>query len=216
MNISIVLADDHELVRSGIRKLLEYNNGFYVIGEAGNGNEAVKLVRSLRPDVAVLDISMPLASGLDAARTIHKEFPNTGIVILSMYADEGHVLDALRAGAMGYVLKSSAGSEFFDAIHSVASRRLYLSPHVSTKVLQHMQSREREEGAVLLDELSPREREILQLVVEGHSSAKIAGLLGLSSATVDTYRSRLMAKLHIDNLPDLVRFAIRHGLISVD
>lgn len=216
MNISIVLADDHELVRSGIRKLLEYNNGFCVIGEAGNGNEAIKLVRSLRPDVVVLDISMPLASGLEAARTIHKEYPDTGIVILSMSADERHVLDALRAGALGYVLKSSAGSEFFDALHSVVSRRLYLSPHVSTTVLEHIQIRDRDAGSVLLDDLSPREREILQLVVEGLSSAKIAGMLGLASATVDTYRSRLMAKLHIDNLPDLVRFAIRNGLISLD
>jgi DNA-binding NarL/FixJ family response regulator len=134
MNISIVLADDHELVRSGIRRLLEYNNGFCVIGEAGNGNEAVQLVRALRPDVAVLDISMPLMGGIEAARSIHKQSPNTGIIILSMYYDEGHVIDALRAGALGYVIKASAGSEFFDAVHTVASHRLFLSPQVSAKV----------------------------------------------------------------------------------
>ncbi len=215
MNISIVLADDHELVRSGIRKLLEYNNGFCVVGEASNGNDAVQLVRTLRPDVAVLDISMPLSGGIEAARTIHKQYPNTGIVILSMYYDEGHVIDALRAGAMGYVIKASAGSEFFEAVHNVASRRLYLSPHVSARVLERMHTRG-SDATEPLQELSPREREILQLVVEGNSSAKIAELLGLSSATVDTYRSRLMAKLHIDNIPDLVRYAIRHGLISID
>jgi DNA-binding NarL/FixJ family response regulator len=215
MNISIVLADDHELVRSGIRRLLEYNNGFCVIGEAGNGNEAVQLVRALRPDVAVLDISMPLMGGIEAARSIHKQSPNTGIIILSMYYDEGHVIDALRAGALGYVIKASAGSEFFDAVHTVASHRLFLSPQVSAKVLERMHGKNGD-TAVLLHELSPREREILQLVVEGHSSAKIGTFLGLSSSTVDTYRSRLMAKLHIDNVPDLVRFAIRHGLLKLD
>jgi DNA-binding NarL/FixJ family response regulator len=216
MSVSIVLADDHDLVRSGLRLLLESEREFSVIGEAGNGCDAIELVRALAPTVAILDISMPILSGIECARVLCREAPNTAVIILSMYTDEGHVLDALGAGALGYVLKSAVGNEFIEAVQTVANRRLYLSPPLSAKIMHSIQAGgSSEDPEQLLRKLSTREREILQLVVEGHSSAKIAAILGLASNTVDTYRSRVMAKLHIENLPNLVRFAIRHGILPL-
>lgn len=218
MSISIVLADDYELVRAGIRLLLERNKGLRVIGEANNGNEAVRLVRLLSPTVAVLDVSMPFGGGIEAARVIRKECPNTAVLMLSIYADDGHVLDAIGAGVHGYVLKGTMVSEFVRAVESVADHHFYLSPALSDRLIRAVHSGENSaaDREQPLRKLSVREREILQLVVEGHSSTEIAAMLGLASATVDTYRSRLMAKLHINNVPHLVRFAIREGLLSLD
>lgn len=218
MTISIVLADDHELVRAGIRLLLERNKGLCVVGEASNGTAAIELVRSMAPDVAVLDLAMPLCNGIEAARIIHKEHPNTAIVIVSMYGDEGHVLDAFSAGALGYVLKTTTGNEFVHAVEAAAAHQLYLSPSLSAKLMHAFNANKSAKAASeqSLHSLSPREREILQRVVEGHSSAAIASELGLASTTVDTYRSRLMAKLHVSNLSELVRFAIRNGLLPLD
>jgi DNA-binding NarL/FixJ family response regulator len=216
MSISIVLADDHDLVRSGLHLLLEGEREFCVIGEAGNGCDAIELVRTLNPTVAILDISMPMLNGIETARTISREFPKTAVIILSMYADDSHVIEALSAGALGYVLKSAIGSEFIEAVQTVANHRLYLSPPLSARLLHSIQvGGGGGEPEQLLRKLSTREREILQLVVEGYSSARIAAKLGLASNTVDTYRSRLMAKLQIDNLPSLVRFAIRCGILPL-
>lgn len=217
MSISIMLADDHEIVRTGVRLLLESQGEFAVTGEASDGSTAIKLARTLAPTVAILDISMPLLNGIEAARSISRQCPNTAIIILSMYTDEGHVIDALCAGSLGYVLKSATGSELISAVQTVANRRLYLSPTLSAKIMHSFHT-----GAPtgdpqqVLRKLSDREREILQLVVEGNSSAEIAARLGLANTTVDTYRSRLMKKLRIDSLPNLVRFAIRHGLLPLD
>lgn len=218
MTISVVLADDHELVRAGIRLLIERNKGLRVIGEAGNGVAAIELVRSLAPNVAVLDLAMPLCNGIEAACIIHKEYPNTAIVIVSMYADEGHVLDAFSAGALGYVVKTTAGDEFVRAVEAVAAHQFYLSPSLSATLMRVFNANKSAKAASeqSLRSLSSREREILQLVVEGYSSTAIASTLGLASTTVDTYRSRLMAKLHVNNLPELVRFAIRNGLLPLD
>jgi DNA-binding NarL/FixJ family response regulator len=216
MSISIVLADDHGLVRSGLRLLLESDAELRVVGEAGNGCDAIELVRTLAPAVAILDISMPLLGGIEATRAICRECPNTAVIILSMHMDEGHVLNALSAGALGYVIKSAAGNEFIAAVQTVANHRLYLSPQLSAKIMHSIQAGgSEEEPEQLLRKLSAREREILQLVVRGYSSARIAAMLGLASNTVDTYRSRIMAKLRIENLPDLVRFAIRHGILPL-
>lgn len=218
MDTSIVLAEDHELVRMGLRMLLERNKCMRVVGEADNGVVAIGLVRSLLPDVAILDFSMPLCNGSEAARIIHKEYPSTAILIMSMYADEGHVLDALSAGALGYVTKTTTGPEFVRAVETVAAHQFYLSSSLSAKIAHSIHSRGNQDAGFdhPLRRLSPREREILQLVVEGFSSAEIGSMLGLASTTVDTYRSRLMAKLHINNLPELVRFAIRQGLLPPD
>ncbi len=217
MTISIILADDHAIVRTGVRLLLESQGEFVVVGEAGNGCVAIELARTFSPAVAILDISMPLLNGIEAARSISRQCPDTAIIILSMYTDEGHVIDALCAGASGYILKSAPGSEFITAVHTVASRRLYLSPALSSKIMHSFHTGSATgEPTVLLRKLSEREREILQLVVEGNSSGEIATRLGLASTTVDTYRSRMMKKLRIGSLPDLVRFAIRHGLLPLD
>ena len=160
---------------------------------------------------------MPLLNGIEAARSISRQCPNTAILILSMYSDEGHVVDALCAGALGYVLKSASGSEFIAAVQAVTNRRIYLGPALSARLMHSFHTGNANDNPQqVLRKLSPREREILQLVVEGNSSGGIAARLGLASTTIDTYRSRLMKKLHIDSLPDLVRFAIRHGLLPLD
>ena len=218
MTVSIVLADDHELVRAGIRLLLERSKRMRVIGEAGNGAAAIDMVRSLAPDVAVLDLAMPLCNGIEAARIIRRDCQNTAIIIVSMYGDEGHVLDAFSAGALGYVVKTTGGDEFVRAVEAVSAHQFYLSPSLSAKLMRAFYANKNAVAASeqSLSALSPREREILQLVVEGHSSAAIASTLGLASTTVDTYRSRLMAKLQVNNVPELVRFAIRHGLLPLD
>lgn len=217
MSITIFLADDHAVVRDGLRFLLEAQADFKVVGDAANGRDAVHQVAQLNPEIVIIDIAMPELNGIEATRQIRDICPGAQVIILSMYATDEHVLRALQAGAQGYILKESAGVEVINAVRAVHAGRRYLSQKISERVID---SYIRQQNIGLaenpLARLSPREQEILQLVVEGKSSAEIAEILSLSPNTVDTYRSRLMQKLGINDLPGLVKFAIQHGLISLD
>jgi DNA-binding NarL/FixJ family response regulator len=214
MTISVFLADDHRVLRDGLRILLESQVDIQVVGEAENGKKAIEGISAIKPDVAVMDITMPELNGIEAAQIIHEALPKIGIVILSIHSDLEHIFRALQAGAQGYILKESAGSEVISAVRSVYMGRRYLSPSIRDTLTEaYMQNRQMESP---LDQLSMREREVLQLTVEGHSSAAIAEKLALSPKTVETYRSRLMGKIGVRHLPELVRFAIKHGITSLD
>jgi DNA-binding NarL/FixJ family response regulator len=213
VTISVFLADDHAVFRDGLRLVLEAEGDIQVIGDAADGREAVRQVALLCPDVVVMDIAMPELNGIEATRRIHASCPSTQVVILSMYYTTEHVFQALHAGARGYLPKESAGIEVIDAVRAVHAGHRYLSHRISDKVIDdYVRQRESAEGSSPLARLKPREREILQLVVEGRSSTEIASRLSLSPKTIETYRSRIMQKLGISDLPGLVRFAILHGL----
>ncbi len=217
MTISVVLADDHAVVRDGLKTLLEIEKNINVVGTASNGREAARLITKLRPDVVVMDISMPELNGIEATRQILDECPDTRVIILSMHATKEHIQRALQAGAKGYLLKESAGAEVVKAVRSVYTGNRYLvQPVAEVLIDDYLNGRQAEKSPDPLDQLSAREREILQLVVEGNVSAKIADTLCLSPKTVETYRSRIMSKLNIKDIPGLVKFAIRNGLISLD
>jgi RNA polymerase sigma factor (sigma-70 family) len=217
MTITIFLVDDHTIVREGLHTLLEAEADFKVLGGAANGRDAVQQVTRLCPDVVLMDISMPGLNGIEATRQIRQTCPASQVIILSMYATAEHALRALQAGALGYVLKESAGVEVINAVRAVHAGQRYLNQKIANKLINHlMQPAEVKETEDLLARLSPREREIVQLVVEGKSSAEIAKILYISPNTVDTYRSRLMQKLGLNDLPSLVKFAIQHGLTSLD
>jgi DNA-binding NarL/FixJ family response regulator len=217
MTITIVLADDHGLVREGLSLLLETQKDLEVIGEAENGREAVALIKEICPDVAILDIAMPELNGIEAARQIRDNCSRTRVIIFSMYAASKHVFYALRAGVHGYLLKESSMTELVTAIHMVYQGRRYLSQKISDKIIDdYLNQQKATEDTDLLGLLSPREREVLQLVVEGKSSAQIADILFLSPKTVETYRGRLMQKLNLSSLPGLVKFAIQHGLTPLE
>jgi len=217
MTITIFLADDHAIVRDGLRLLLETQPDFKVTGEAETGREAVHKINQHCPDVAILDIAMPELNGIEAARQIQINCPGTPVIILSMHSSSGHIIRALQAGVRGYVLKSSVGAEVINAVRTVLAGHRFLSQKVSNQViddyLSHIQTNP---NASPLNQLTPRELEILQLVVEGKSSVEIAGVLAISPNTVDTYRSRIMQKLGIHRLPGLVKFALQHGLIELE
>jgi DNA-binding NarL/FixJ family response regulator len=214
MKITVFLVDDHRVLRDGLHILLESQDDIEVVGEAEDGKKAIEGITSKKPDVAVMDITMPELNGIEAAQIIHETLPETGIVILSIHSDLEHIFRALQAGAQGYLLKESAGSEVISAVRAVYLGRRYLSPSIRDTVMEaHMQNRQIHSP---LDLLSMREREVLQLTVESHSSAAIAEKLELSPKTVETYRSRLMGKLGVHDLPELVRFAIKHGITPLD
>ncbi len=217
MSITVFLADDHAVVRDGLRFLLEAQHDIRVIGDAANGRDAVRQVAQLCPDVVVVDIAMPELNGIEAARQISEVCPPARVIILSMHSTTEHIFRALQVGARGYLLKESAGVEVVNAVRAVHAGRRYLSQKISDQVIDDY-VRQREVAAVQspLARLSPREREVLQLVVEGKSSAEIADVLFLSPKTVETYRSRLMRKLGISDLPGLVKFAIQHGLTPLE
>ena len=207
--IRVLLADDHALMRDGLKALLTASAGIQVVAEVGNGRDAVRRAAELRPDVAILDISMPELNGIEAARMLRTGCPGTRVVILSMHSSSEHVFRAFEAGAAGYLLKDSAGSEVQAAVRAVHAGRRYLSGAIAALEA----SLQRAAGqAGPLDSLSARERQVLQLVVEGHSSAEIARRVHLSPKSVDTYRSRLMKKLGVGDVPALVKFAIQHGI----
>jgi DNA-binding NarL/FixJ family response regulator len=215
--ITVFLADDHRIVREGLCLLLESSGDIDVVGEASDGREAVQKVKKTCPDVVLMDIAMPHLNGIDATRQILADCPGTQVVILSMYASKEHIFRALRAGARGYLLKETAGHEVFNAIRSVHAGRRFLGDNIADSVIDgYLTNTAVSEETGTLDLLSPREREVLQLVVEGKSSAQIAEVLTLSPKTIETYRSRLMEKLGINDLPSLVKFAIRHGITSAD
>ena len=217
MTITVFLADDHAVVRDGLRLLLEAQGDITVVGAAANGRLAVRQVGQLRPDVVVMDIAMPELNGIEATRHIRERQLPTQVVILSVHSTAEHVFRSLQAGARGYLLKESAGTEVVNAVRAVHAGRRYLSQKISDGVIDgYLQQRQIVEAESPLARLSPREREVLQLVVEGKSSADIADVLALSAKTVETYRSRIMQKLGIGDLPGLVKFAIRQGLTSLE
>jgi two-component system, NarL family, response regulator NreC len=212
--IRILLADDHTVMRRGLRLLLESHPEFDVIAEAADGREAVEQASDIEPDVAVLDIAMPNLSGIEAAQRIHSALPQAAIVILSMHSDEGYVLRALKAGAKAYILKDSAEGDLIAAIQSVYAGRTFFSPEI-TKMLMDDYVREiRMRGAEdSYQLLTSREREILQLLVELKSNREIAQLLNLSLYTVETHRRNLHEKLHLHSLAELILYAVRKGVI---
>ena len=212
-SIRVLLADDHTLVRAGVRGLLQGLAGIEVVGEAEDGHEAVRLVEELHPDVVLLDIGMPGLNGLDAASRLAGPDRHARVLILSMHSSEEYVLRALRAGCAGYLLKRSAVSELEVAVRAVARGDTYLSPAVSKQVVDEYVDRTGGSPDPL-DALTPRQREILQLVAEGYTSKEIAERFGLSFKTVEAHRAQIMERLHLDDLPGLVRFAVRVGLVS--
>ncbi len=211
----VVLADDHDLVRAGIRLLLEGLDGVQVVGEASDGREALRLIEALRPNLVITDIAMQTLNGLDTAARIKEQYPEIHVIILSMHASEEYVLRALEAGASGYLLKNSAVQELELALQAIARGDTYLSPPVSKQVIGHylrqVNSRPGAETG-----LTPRQREILQLIAEGHTSKGIARALDLSTKTVEAHRAQIMERLNIHDLAGLVRYAVRQGLISPD
>lgn len=211
----ILLADDHALVRAGIRELVQKLPGVEVIAEASNGRQALELVQSQSPDLVLLDIGMKELNGLEVAERITRDHPGVRALILSMHANEEYVLRALRAGACGYMLKDSAITELKLAIDSVLAGKTYLSPSISRSVIDSYLNRTAAPARKnSLDLLTPRQREILQLIAEGNSTKEIAGSLNLSAKTVETHRAQLMERLDIYDVASLVRFAIREGLIQ--
>ncbi len=206
MAIRVLLADDHQIVREALRALLEAE-GLGVVGEAADGREALRLAATARPDVAVLDLSMPLLNGIDAARAIFHDVPGTKVVLLTVHRDDHYVQAALGAGIQGYVLKTQATADLLAAIEDVAAGRIYLSPGVSRPTAGTRRG-------VATDPLTPRERQVLQLIAEGKSTKEVAAILGVSVKTADTHRTRLMDKLDIHDVAGVVRYAIRHGLVQ--
>jgi DNA-binding NarL/FixJ family response regulator len=217
MMIRVLLADDHAVVRDGLRYILEAQADISVVGEAANGLDAVTQVRRLKPDVVVMDIAMPELNGIEATRQIRTEVPKTQVVMLSVYSSSEHIYRALKAGARGYLLKESAGAEVVIAVRAVYAGRRYLCEKIAdTMIDAYVEQREAAEAKSPLERLSSREREVLQLVVEGKSSKEIANIVHLSPKSVETYRSRLMKKLGVHDLPSLVKFAIQHGLTTLE
>ena len=213
--IRIVLADDHAVLRSGLRALLERNQDFEIVGEASDGRELLQLVENLKPDVVVTDISMPNLNGTEATNQITAKRADVGVIMLSMHSDEAYVLRALKAGARGYLLKESAEADLLAAIRAVSEGKAFFSPAISRLLVQdyvrQLRDRDAEDSYELL---SPREREILQMIAEGKSNKEVANLLNLSLYTVETHRTHILQKLNIHSVPELILYAVRKGIIS--
>ena len=217
MKITVFLADDHAMVRDGLQLLLENSGDMQVVGQAGSGHETVREVQRIKPDVVLMDIAMPELNGIEATRQLIELLPDTKVIILSMHATSEHIYQALQAGASGYLLKEAVGLEVVAAVNEVVKGGRYLSNKITeTLVDDYLVQREIGQSRSPIDRLSAREREVLQMVAEGHSSARIADKLALSPKTVDTYRSRIMQKIGVRDVTELVKFAIRHGLTSLD
>ena len=217
MTITVFLADDHAMVRDGLQLLLENSGDIEVVGQAGSGRQTVQEVLRTKPDVVLMDIAMPELNGIEATRQLISDLPEIKVIILSMYATSEHIYQALQAGAVGYLLKEAVGMEVVEAVHDAVRGQRYLSQKITeTLVDDYLFQREIGTSRSPIDRLSSREREVLQMVAEGLSSAKIADRLALSPKTVDTYRSRIMQKIGVRDVTELVKFAIRHGLTSLD
>ena len=209
MPIRIVLADDHALVRQGLKSLLE-REGFLVVGEASDGQEVPHHVRSLQPDIVVMDITMPIFNGLHAARELTQSYPETKTILLTQHDEDQYVSEALEAGVQGYVLKSQVASDLLQAIQQVSRGQVYLSPGVSRAVMDAYRNKSKKSG----DRLTLRERQVLQLIAEGKSTKDIASLLGIGVKTAESHRTRLMQKLDIHETASLVLYAVRHGIVQ--
>lgn len=212
--ITILLADDHIIVRDGLTALLEAQGDMKVIAVAGNGREAVQVAQQTQPNLAIIDIAMPEMNGIEATRQIRTVSPSTHVVILSIYSTIEHVYQSFQAGAIGFLLKESAGTEVVQAMRTVASGQHYLSKKLAETLPSDFFSQKHEKSP--LESLSEREREVLQLTVEGNSATQTAKILSVSPKTVETYRCRLMQKLNVNDLPALVKFAIQHGLTPLE
>jgi DNA-binding NarL/FixJ family response regulator len=212
MSNRILLVDDHQMFREGLKAVLQCETDCQIVGEADNGIQAVELSRELAPDVIIMDISMPEMNGIEATRKIHEESPDIKIVILSMHTEKHFILGALKAGAVGIVVKSSASAELVAAIETVLSGKTYLSPSVSNVLVQNFIETGGDAGEKVL---SPRERQILQLIAMGNGAKEIGYQLNISNKTVEAHRMQLMKKLDIRNVPDLVKYAIREGMIEL-
>jgi DNA-binding NarL/FixJ family response regulator len=210
----VLIVDDHPLVRSGLRSLLERSGEFNVVGEGSDGYEAIELATLHTPDIILLDVAMPRLNGTDAAQYIREKLPLAGVIMISMHADESYVLRALKSGARGYLLKASPESEVLSAIRAVAAGQAYFSPAI-TKILveEYVAEMHRRGVEDSYDLLTLREKEILQLLVSGKSNREVSATLNLSVATVETHRSNIFQKLHVHNLPELVLYAVRRGLV---
>lgn len=215
MSTRIVLADDHALVRSGIKSLLMAMSGIEVVGEADDGNAAIELTEKLKPDVVVMDIAMKGMNGLEAVRRLRAEHPATKFLMLSMYGSEEYVMQALNAGANGYLFKDSAAYELEKALIEVIHGRQYLDSHISRDALDLYMKKVAQDGTPV-EVLTPRQREILQLIAEGNNTKEIAYRLNVSAKTIETHRAQLMERLEIRDVPGLVRYAIRTGLTTSD
>jgi two-component system, NarL family, response regulator NreC len=208
--IRILLADDHAVVRQGFKMILSSQPDMEIVGEAGNGREAVELAEQLKPDVVVMDVAMPELNGIEATRRLASSVPHARVVALSMHKDNVYVREILRAGARGYLLKDSVAADLVSAVRATAQGEGYLSPAVSNAVLDDY----RRHVTNPIDLLSSREREVLQMLAEGKTNKEIAGVLNLSVYTVDAHRGRIMEKLNVHSINELVRFAVRNGLID--
>jgi DNA-binding NarL/FixJ family response regulator len=214
---TVLLADDHTIVRQGLAKLLEGESDLRVVGEAENGREAVRQVEKLKPEIVVMDIAMPLLNGIEATRQIKKISPKTKVIILSMHSHDRYISELFSLGASGYLLKDSTGTDIIQAINAALKGNTYLSPSISRRVIEEYvyakkkgSSQEERYG-----KLSNREREVFQMIAEGHSTKEISEILYISPSTVKTHRSSIMEKLQIDNLPQLIQFAIQLGLVEI-
>lgn len=214
--IRILIAEDHTMVRAGIRALLEKIGDIKILGEASNGQEAVDMTEALKPDVLIMDIMMPRMNGIQAAEQLRMRKSTTYILLLSMYADEGLVYQALQSGVNGYVLKSSVSDELVQAVREIASGRKFLSSPISEIVMENAFKPRPTSELDPLASLSPREKEIMQLIAEEHTSVEIAGFLSISEKTVEKHRANLMEKLHVRNLAGLVRLAVKFRLVDRD
>jgi len=218
MIIRIIIADDHKIVRDGIRAILEKESDIEVVAEAEDGKMALELTEELRPDIVIMDLAMPDMTGMQAIQMINEKVHETKIIVLSMHSDKQFVYRALKAGVHGYMIKECAGEELIRAIRAVVADQTYLSPTVSRCVvdgyLRNLPSVDT--GYLYISNLTPRECEILKLILEGKNTKDIASIFHLSTKTVETHRQRIMTKLHINNMVDLTKFAIREGLISIE
>ena len=216
MGLTLFLADDHKLFRDALRPMLNRHPELDVIGEASDGIEALRSIRDLKPDLALLDISMQGLNGIEMTRQIAAQQPETRVIILSMHADRRYVTEALKAGAQAYVLKESSIEELFDAIESIKQKRIYLSPVLSDQILRDYVGAIQTQEQSAYEVLSNREREVLQLIAEGRSTKEIAGQLHVSVKTVETHRAQIKTKLNLQSIAELTKYAIREGLISLD
>ena len=218
MGIRVLIADDHKIMLAGLRSILEKQTDFEVVGEADNGRKAVQMAQGKKPDVVVMDVSMPDLNGIEATKQIIESLPETRVIALSMHSDKRFVMGMLRAGASGYLLKDCASQELANAIDQVARGKKYLSPEITGVVIDDflLGRGSSEEVATAASQLSPREREVLQLIAEGWSTKQIASHLYVSIKTIETHRRQIMKKLDLHSIADLTKYAIREGLTSIE
>ncbi|MGA2192801.1 MAG: response regulator transcription factor [Nitrospirota bacterium] len=216
-SVKILIADDHTIVRQGLKALLEAQPGFQVIGEAENGREAVKKAQELVPDVIIMDIAMPILNGLEATRQIKRMLPDVKVLALTMHNDEEYVFQILKSGASGYLVKETAANELITAVQSVKSGNPFFSPLISRKIMEsYLKDDEEKKARMEPDKLTNREKEVLQLIAEGYTNNEIANLMNISVKTVETHRAHIMSKLDIHDVAGLIKYAIRKGLVVLD